>query len=267
MQGEALLRLTIFVSVFAILAVAEALWPRRAAANRARRWTANLGLAAFNTGVLRLSFLVVPALTVITALYVDARGWGLLPTLGVGGAVAAIVSFVVLDLAIYAQHVVFHYVPVFWRFHRVHHADIDFDVSTGVRFHAGEIFVSQAWKILVVLALGAPAIAVLAFEIALNATAMFSHSNLRLPDMVDRRLRLATVTPDMHRVHHSVDVAETNSNFGFNFSIWDRLFGTYRAASKVEQSDMAIGLASCRGPEASKFAWLMAMPFAQGPSA
>ena len=267
MEGEALLRLTIFVSLFAILAVAEAMWPRRVIAERARRWGVNLSLLVFNTGVLRLLFFAVPALTVLAALYVDERGWGLLPMFGIHGVAASVVAFIVLDLAVYAQHVAFHYVPAFWRVHRVHHADVDFDVSTGLRFHPGEILLSQAWKILVVLALGAPAVAVFVFEIALNAASMFSHSNLHLPVAIDRVLRFVTVTPEMHRVHHSIVTAETNSNFGFNISLWDRLFGTYRATASGEQASMPIGLPSYRGTEASRFLWLMALPFAKGPAA
>ena len=267
MENEGLLRFLIFVSVFLVLAVAEALWPRRPVASRARRWSTNIGLVVVNTVVLRLLFLIVPALTVLAAVYVEGRGWGILPALGVSGIAAVAIALVVLDLAIYAQHVAFHFVPAFWRLHRVHHADTEFDVTTGVRFHIGEIFLSQAWKILVVLTVGAPAIAVLVFEIALNATSMFSHSNLHIASGVDRWLRLATVTPEMHRVHHSVVMDETNSNFGFNLSLWDRVFGTYRAASAGDQAVMPIGLESYRGSEPSHFVWLLRLPFARGPRA
>lgn len=266
-ESEGFLRLSVFLSAFVVLAVAEALWPRRAIAVRARRWSTNIALVVFNTVVLRLLFLVVPALTVLAAVYVEGRGWGVLPALGVTGLAGAALAFVVLDLAIYAQHVAFHFVPMFWRFHRVHHADMEFDVTTGLRFHIGEILLSQAWKTIVVLTLGAPAIAVLAFEIALNATSMFSHSNLHLEGGVDRWLRIATVTPEMHRVHHSIIMAETNSNFGFNLSLWDRVFGTYRAASAADQTVMAIGLGSFRGAEASHFLWALEFPFARGPRA
>jgi sterol desaturase/sphingolipid hydroxylase (fatty acid hydroxylase superfamily) len=163
--------------------------------------------------------------------------------------------------------VAFHFVPAFWRFHRVHHTDTEFDVTTGLRFHIGEILLSQAWKMIVVLALGAPAIAVLAFEIALNATSMFSHSNLHLGRAVDRWLRLVTVTPEMHRVHHSVIAKETDSNYGFNLSLWDRMFGTYRAASVGDQAVMPIGLGSYRGAKPSQFLWVIGFPFAPGPRA
>lgn len=266
-ESEGLLRLSIFVSVFVVLAVAEALWPRRAIAGRARRWSTNIALVAVNTAVMRVLFLIVPALTVLAAVYVEGQGWGALPALGVTGFAAVAIAFVALDLAIYAQHVAFHFVPAFWRLHRVHHADTEFDVTTGVRFHIGEILLSQAWKMAVVLALGAPAPAVLAFEIALNATSMFSHSNLHLGRAVDRWLRLATVTPEMHRVHHSIVIDETNSNFGFNLSLWDRVFGTYRAAAAGDPAAMPIGLGSYRGAEPSRFLWLIAFPFASGPRA
>lgn len=266
-EAEGFLRLAIFVSVLSVLAVAETLWPRRAIVARAKRWSTNFALVVFNTMVLRVSFLIVPALSVLAAVYVERMGWGLLPMLGITGLAAGTIAFVVLDLAIYAQHVAFHFVPAFWRLHRVHHADTDFDVTTGVRFHIGEIFLSQAWKIVVVLAVGAPALAVLIFEIALNATSLFSHSNLHIAIWIDRWLRFATVTPEMHRVHHSTVMAETNSNFGFNLSLWDRVFGTYRDTAAGDQATMAIGLASYRGEAPSRFPWLLAFPFARGPRA
>lgn len=266
-ESEALLRLSIFVGVFAVLAALEAAWPRRAvAAGRLRRWGTNVGLSALNTMLLRLSFFAVPALSVLAAAFGEARGWGLLPALGVPGVVAAVAGVLLLDLAVYAQHAAFHFVPALWRIHRVHHADGEVDVSTGVRFHPIEILISQAWKIAVVLALGVPALAVLVFEIALNATSMFSHSNLRLPASADSVLRHVIVTPDMHRVHHSTARAEANSNFGFNLSVWDRLFATYRAAPALGHEAMPLGLASYRGAEPQRFLWLLRFPFARGPA-
>ncbi len=264
---EALLRLSIFVGVFALLAAAEVLWPRRALAFGRVRWLANVGLSALNTALLRLSFFVVPALSVLAAYYVEAWGWGLLPAAGVTGVAAAVFGFIVLDLAIYGQHLAFHRAPVLWRLHRVHHADPDFDVSTAIRFHPIEILFSQVWKIAVVIAIGIPAMAVLVFEIALNATSMFSHANVRLPPAVDAALRLFVVTPDMHRVHHSTVMSETNANFGFNLSLWDRLFGTYLAAPLGEQTTMPIGLASYRGAEPTRLLWLLRFPFMKGPMA
>lgn len=264
---EAFLRLTIFLGMFALLAAAEVLWPRRALAFGRSRWFANLGLSALNTGLLRLSFLLVPALGVLAAIYGEGKGWGLLPAVGISGPLAAVLGFLVLDLAIYAQHVAFHFVPVLWRLHRVHHADPEIDVSTGIRFHPIEILISQVWKIVVVLVAGVPAVAVVVFEIALNATSMFSHANLRLPAAADSFLRWAIVTPDMHRIHHSTVVQETNSNFGFNLSLWDRVFGTYRRVPIGEQTTMPIGLQSYRGAEPTRLLWLLQFPFARGPVA
>lgn len=267
-EGEALLRLSIFVGVFAALAGAEAVWPRRRLAyGRAQRWVTNVGLSALNTLLLRLSFFAVPALTVIAAVVVERQGFGLLPMLGLPFWAAAVIGFLVLDLAVYAQHVAVHYIPPLWRLHRVHHADPDFDVSTGVRFHPLEILISQGWKIAVVIAVGAPAAAVLAFEIVLNATSMFNHANLHLPPALDGVLRRAVVTPEMHRIHHSTIERETNSNFGFNLSVWDRLFGTYRAAAERDQATMPIGLASYRDAAPTRIWWLIRFPFARGPAA
>ena len=264
---EAVLRLTIFIGGFAVLAAAEALWPRRALAFGRSRWLANVGLSALNTGLLRLSFLLVPALGVLAAIFGEGKGWGLLPAVGISGPPAAVLGFLLLDLAIYAQHVAFHFVPVFWRLHRVHHADPDIDVSTGIRFHPIEILISQVWKIVVVLAVGVPAVAVVVFEIALNATSMFSHANLRLPAAADAVLRWVIVTPDVHRIHHSTVTQETNSNFGFNLSLWDRLFGTYRRDPIGDHTTMPIGLPSYRGVEPTRFSWLLRFPFARGPVA
>jgi sterol desaturase/sphingolipid hydroxylase (fatty acid hydroxylase superfamily) len=265
--SEALLRLSIFAGVFVALAAFEAVRPRRVSlVGRVRRWGTNIGLSTLNTMLLRLSFLAVPALSVIAALYGEARGWGVLPALGAAKVVAALVGFVALDLAVYAQHIAFHFVPALWRIHRVHHADTEMDLSTGIRFHPIEILISQAWKIAVVLALGVPAIAVLVFEIALNATSMFSHSNLGLPNRMDSILRRVVVTPDMHRVHHSTVRRETDSNFGFNLSIWDRLFATYRAAPALDHDTMPLGLSSYRGQEPSRLLWLLQLPFAKGPA-
>jgi sterol desaturase/sphingolipid hydroxylase (fatty acid hydroxylase superfamily) len=267
-ESEALLRLSVFAVVFVLLAAIEAAWPRRALAHaRLRRWATNLGLSALNTAMLRLSFFVIPALSVIAAAYGEARGVGLLPWLGVSGWAAALLGFLLLDLAVYAQHVAFHLVPPLWKLHRVHHADPDFDVSTGIRFHPIEIAISQAWKIAVVVAVGVPALAVLVFEIALNATSMFSHANIRLPARGEPVLRALIVTPEMHRIHHSTALHETNSNYGFNLSVWDRVFGSYRARAERDQATMPIGLKSYGGEAPTRFLWLLRFPFARGPAA
>ena len=263
-ESEALLRLSIFLGLFGLLAASEAVWPRRQSVPRGERWIANLSLVALNAAILRLTFLLVPALPVLAALYVEGRGWGLLPALGLSGLAADVIAFVVLDLALYGQHVAFHFAPALWRLHRVHHADIEFDATTGLRFHTIEILLSQVWKVAVVLLLGAPAAAVLAFEVVLNATSMFSHANIRLPESADRVLRTVLVTPDMHRVHHSTLMLEMNSNFGFNFAFWDRVFGTYRSKPEREHATMPIGLASYRGAEAMRLGWMLQFPFLKG---
>jgi sterol desaturase/sphingolipid hydroxylase (fatty acid hydroxylase superfamily) len=186
---------------------------------------------------------------------------GVFNVVGVPFAVAFVLSLVVLDLAIWLQHRLFHAVPLFWRLHRVHHADLDFDVTTGARFHPLEILLSMLFKLTVVAALGAPALAVLAFEVLLNATSMFNHGNVRLPASVDRILRLAVVTPDMHRVHHSIDPRETNSNFGFNLPWWDRLFGTYRAQPAAGHDAMTIGIGQFRAPRELWLDRMLLQPF------
>lgn len=267
-ESEALLRLSFFAGVFAVLAAAEVAWPRRKPVfGRMQRWPTNVGLSALNTVLLRLSYFVVPALGVIAALYAEARGWGLMPLLGLGGWSAAIIGFLILDLAVYGQHVAMHLVPQLWRLHRVHHADPDFDFTTGIRFHPIEILVSQAWKIVIVLAVGVPAAAVLAFEIALNASSMFNHSNLHLPPAVDNALRRIVVTPDMHRVHHSTSLDELDTNFGFNLSLWDHVFHTYRAQPAHDHTTMPIGLPSYHDEIATRFLWLLRFPFGRGPEA
>ena len=237
---EPTLRLGAFLGVFALMAGWEAIAPRRArAVSRWVRWPSNLGLVALNTVLLRF---LLPTAAVGLAVLGEARGWGLLNNLTLANGPTILVSMVLLDLAIYLQHVLFHAVPVLWRLHRMHHADLDFDVTTGARFHPLEILLSMAIKFAVIAALGPPAIAVLLFEIVLNATAMFNHANVNIPAAFDHRLRWLVVTPDMHRVHHSVHPSETNSNFGFNLPWWDRLFGTYRAQPADGHVDMSIGL-------------------------
>lgn len=243
---EPQLRLIVFLGVLVAMAVWELAAPRRRREiPRVIRWTNNLGLVVIDTLVLRLSF---PILAVGLAVIAQDRGWGLFNIIEVPGWIAVLVSIVVLDLVIYLQHVMFHAVPALWRLHRMHHADLEFDVTTGLRFHPVEILLSMGIKLAVVMALGPPAVAVLIFEVLLNATAMFNHSNVRLPTFVDRVLRLIVVTPDMHRVHHSILPEETNSNFGFNLPWWDRLLGTYKAQPKAGHKGMSIGIEQFRTP-------------------
>ena len=256
---EPAIRLGAFLGIFAIMAGWEALAPRRArSVSRWIRWPSNLGIVAVNTLLLRV---LIPTAAVGLALTGEARGWGLLNALALPYWLSVVLAVVLLDLAIYLQHVMFHAVPALWRLHRMHHADLDFDVTTGARFHPIEILLSMALKLAVVAALGAPALAVLVFEVLLNATSMFNHANAHLPQGVDRILRWFVVTPDMHRVHHSVLPRETNSNFGFNLPWWDRLLGTYRAQPAAGHTAMTIGLEQFRDPRDLWLDRLLAQPF------
>lgn len=261
-DSEALLRLAAFAGVFGVLAAAELAWPFRRDVARFPRWISNLGLSVLNTLAVRALTLVLPFLPIAIATQVE--GEGLFALAGLGGMGAALAGFLLLDLAVYMQHVVFHQVPWFWRLHRVHHADTQFDVTTAIRFHPLEIIVSLAWKAAVIIVFGIPAMAVLAFEIVLNASAMFSHANFSLPARVDRLLRSVVVTPDMHRVHHSTIPREINSNFGFNLSAWDRLFGTFMVAPSGDAREMPFGLPSYRQADTARLAWLLVFPFRQG---
>jgi sterol desaturase/sphingolipid hydroxylase (fatty acid hydroxylase superfamily) len=221
---EAAFRLGIFLGVFALMAIWEILAPRRELTqSKPVRWLNNIGLVVLNTVVVRLVF---PTAAVGVAAYAAEQQWGLFNQVSAPGWLAVVATVIILDGIIYMQHVMFHAVPAFWRLHRVHHADLDFDVTTGSRFHTIEILLSMLIKFAAIVLLGPPLVAVVVFEVLLNAMAMFNHSNVRLPLLLDRVLRLLVVTPDMHRVHHSHLAHETNSNFGFNLSFWDRLFGT-----------------------------------------
>jgi sterol desaturase/sphingolipid hydroxylase (fatty acid hydroxylase superfamily) len=256
---EPLIRLGAFGGVFAAMAIWEVLGPRRKQAiGRGLRWPNNLGVVAVDTLLVRLVF---PATAVGLALVAEAYGWGLLHAIALPTWVAVASSVILLDLAIYFQHVLFHAVPALWRLHRMHHADLEFDVTTGLRFHPIEILLSMMIKLAVVAALGAPAVAVLIFEVLLNATSMFNHSNVRMPLGLDRVLRWFVVTPDMHRVHHSIASRETNSNFGFNLPWWDRLFGTYRAQPAAGHDAMTIGIEQFRDPRELRLDRMLLQPF------
>ena len=246
-------------AVFACLVLWEWLAPRRRLnAGRRPRWPANLGILAIDMVAVRL---LVPTAAVGVALIAAARGWGLFPLLGLPGWAAIIAGVIALDLVIYAQHVVFHHVPVLWRLHRMHHADLDIDVTTGVRFHPLEILLSLAIKMAAVAVLGVPALAVLIFEVLLNATSMFNHSNVALPPRVEPVARWIVVTPQMHQVHHSAERAETDSNFGFNLPWWDRLLGTYRANPAAGEQAMTIGLPIFRDVAELRIVRLLTQPF------
>jgi sterol desaturase/sphingolipid hydroxylase (fatty acid hydroxylase superfamily) len=259
LSHEPAIRLGVFASVFAVMAVWELLAPRRVQDfPRRRRWPSNVAVVVIDTLLVRLAF---PVAAVGVALLAEARGWGLFQFLAAPDWVAILVSVVFLDLAIYLQHVLFHAVPALWRLHRMHHADLGFDVTTGVRFHPIEILLSMAIKLGVVAALGAPAAAVLLFEVLLNATSMFNHGNVRMPARLDRVLRWLVVTPDMHRVHHSALARETNSNFGFNLPWWDRLFGTYRPRPQAGYDGMTIGIEQFRDPRELRLGRMLSQPF------
>ena len=258
MSSEIVIRLSFFFLIFAIIAIWELLAPRRAlTTSKTSRWLSNLAITFLNPATVRLVF---PILAVSMALKAQQNGWGLLNHYNLPFWPAMVVGVVVLDFATYLQHVMFHAVPLLWRLHMVHHADLDFDVTTGLRFHPIEMILSMGIKLAVVVVFGPPAMAVLTFEVILNATAMFNHGNIHLPLRIDQVLRLLIVTPDMHRVHHSVLPREANSNFGFNLPWWDRLFGTYRHQPIEGHEGMSIGLRQFREPGRLTFPWLLILP-------
>jgi len=260
LTNEVPIRLGCFLGVFGVMALWELMSPRRRLqTSKAVRWTNNLGLVFFNSFVLRLVF---PAAAVGMAVFARGQGWGLCNYLEAPFWLAVPASVVIMDFFIWLQHVMVHAVPLLWRLHRVHHADLDIDVTTGARFHTLEILLSMLIKFAVILLLGPPVAAVVIFEVVLNATAMFNHGNVRIPETLDRLLRLVVVTPDMHRVHHSIEDDETNSNFGFNLPWWDRLFGTYRAQPRAGHVAMTIGIRTFRADKwCSWLPGMLAIPF------
>jgi sterol desaturase/sphingolipid hydroxylase (fatty acid hydroxylase superfamily) len=256
---EPWVRLLAFAVVLAALAAWELRMPRRPRPlGRTARWPGNLGVVAVDTLLVRTLF---PTTAVGIAIVCETQGLGLLQIMKLPAWATILLAFLALDLAIYLQHVLFHAVPALWRLHRMHHADQDIDVTTGVRFHPIEILLSMGIKFGVIVALGAPAIAVLVFEMLLNSTSMFNHSNVRMPLWLDRILRWIVVTPDMHRVHHSIVVRETNSNFGFNLPWWDRLFGTYRSQPAAGHDGMTIGIEQFREPGEQRLDRMLSQPF------
>jgi sterol desaturase/sphingolipid hydroxylase (fatty acid hydroxylase superfamily) len=258
--NENTLRLGFFFGTLAIMALWEIVAPKRAlTVSKLMRWSNNLGLVFFNSFILRLLF---PAAAVGVAAFAAEQGWGMLNYYILPVGISIIVSIIAMDFIIYLQHVLVHAVPALWRLHRVHHADLDYDVTTGARFHTIEIILSMLIKFATIIVLGAPVVAVIIFEIILNAMAMFNHGNVGLPKPLDTVLRWFIVTPDMHRVHHSIEDDETNSNFGFNLSWWDRLFGTYRDQPRRGHKGMIIGIRTFRDPkQASWITGLLTMPF------
>ncbi len=255
------IRFSVFAGMVALMVLWELRWPRRQRVvprSRYTRWPANFGVTLLNGA---LAGGLIPLGAIGVALLAQRQGWGLFNLLPIPAWLSFVLSIILLDLAIYLQHLVLHAVPLLWRIHRMHHADLDLDVSSGGRFHTLEILLSVLIKMAVVLALGAPALAVLAFEVLLNATSMFNHSNVYLPSAVDRVLRGLLVTPDMHRVHHSIELRETNSNYGFNLSWWDRLFGTYRAQPARGHDGMVIGIEQFHRVRDQRFDRMWLIPF------
>ncbi|MEM7060637.1 MAG: sterol desaturase family protein [Pseudomonadota bacterium] len=261
-MSETTLRLLVFFGIFAAMALWELAAPRRAqVTGRGGRWLTNWGISIVNFGVSAGMKIGLGAAAVLAALDAEAHGIGLFHIVDTPFWLEVAICFVVLDFAIWFQHWASHKVPILWRLHRVHHADRDIDVSTAIRFHPIEIALSMLFKIALVYALGVPLVAVILFEVVLNGAAMFNHANINLPVKVDRWLRLAVVTPDMHRVHHSVQRAEHDTNFGFNLSIWDRLFGTYTHAPEGGHQGMTIGLPAHQNDGPTKLGWSLLFPF------
>ena len=256
---ESIIRLAFFFGILFLMAIWELLAPRRPlTTSKTSRWFSNLSIVLMDSLAVRL---LIPLQAVGVALFVAKHGWGILNNVTLPNWAGIVLGILGLDLIIYLQHVMFHAVPGFWRLHMMHHSDLDFDVTTGIRFHPIEILLSMGIKMAAVVVLGVSAIAVILFEVLLNATSMFNHGNVRLPGNIDGVLRLLVVTPEMHRVHHSVVIRETNSNFGFNLPWWDRFFGTYRAQPDAGHEGMVIGLSHLRDPKRLTLPWLLILPF------
>ena len=267
--SEPVIRLLAFSTIFIALAAIELLAPRlerdeMRGALKSRRWMTNLAMVVLSSVTLRIVF---PLAAVGTALWAQTNGIGLFPLLGLPLWAAGILAFILLDFAVWLEHVISHKWPWLWRIHRMHHADTGFDLTTALRFHPLEIVLSMIWKAAVIIALGAPPVAVLVFEIVLNGAAMFNHANIKLPKAVDAILRLLIVTPDMHRIHHSTDPRETDSNYGFNLAIWDRLFSTYTQSPRRGDTGIEIGLSEWRDSRTASLGWALALPFRFPPKA
>jgi len=258
MNDESLIRLSAFFGILFIMSVWQAVAPRRHLSQGYRRWPANLGIVALDSLIIKLLF---PLGAIGVAIWTAESGFGLLNMVALPEGVSLVAAVILLDLVVYLQHLMFHAVPLLWRLHMVHHADCDIDVTTGLRFHPIEIILSMLIKMGAVALLGAPPLAVLVFEVALNGMAMFNHANAKLPHTLDRVIRTLFVTPDMHRIHHSVIRLETNSNYGFNLSIWDHIFGTYRAQPADGHSGMTIGLSQFQDKPTHRFGWMLRLPF------
>ncbi|GMT42507.1 MAG: sterol desaturase [bacterium] len=253
------LRLALFLITLLLLAILEVKWPRRKLLfSKKGRWFINLALTVANGLVIKI---ILGAAAVGVAIYADEHGWGLINKLDLAWPVGFMAGFLFMDLMIYLQHVIMHALPFLWRFHIVHHTDLDFDVTTALRFHPGEALLSMLYKMMLVAAIGADAWTVLIFEVVLNASAQFNHSNLAIPQEMDKKIRRLIITPDMHRIHHSIVTNDTNSNFGFFLSWWDRFLGTYRREPGLPQTDLPLGTKDYRNPDELTLAYVLTMPF------
>ena len=258
-SNESSVRLAVFLGTLVFMVFLESVMPKKARTMpRTKRWVTNFSLVAIDALAVRI---LTPAAAVGVAVWSANHGVGLLNLVDLGWLLEAIIAFLVLDLAIYVQHVVFHKVPMLWALHSVHHVDRDIDATTGIRFHPVEIVMSMLIKMLLVLLLGPAAVVVILFEVVLNAAAIFNHSNLALPKSLDRVLRAIIVTPDFHRVHHSVIQSETDSNYGFFLSLWDKVFGTYVAQPRDEHDGMIIGLAEYQTDQPGQLGWSLLLPW------
>ncbi len=256
---ESVLRLGVFLSVFVVLAVLELLIPRRRLRySKLQRWASNIGLSIFNTIFLRI---IIPVAGVGAALLAAEKGWGLLNQIELPTLPGSILFLLIFDVTIYWQHRIYHLVPVLWRFHRVHHTDMDYDFTTGSRFHPVSILISTLIKAGLILLMGPPAIAVVLAEVILNATSMFNHSNIKLPEGLETALRKVIVTPDMHRIHHSVERKEHDRNFGFNLSCWDRIFSSYLENAEKPQTEIDIGIRGFQDKKSLNMFTLLFQPF------
>ncbi len=265
LQHESTIRFSFFLGMLLSMRLWEMVAPcRRLSTPRLMRWFSNVGLLILGTIILRA---LLPMAAVGIAMIAAKQQWGLFYVMPIPYWQTVVLSIICLDFTTYWQHLMFHHLPALWQLHKVHHADLDFDVTTGLRFHPLEILLSMVGKILIVLLLGTPAIAVLIFEVLLNATSMFNHGNVQLPNKLERLLRWFVVTPDMHRIHHSVITQETNSNFGFNLPWWDHVFGTYRSCPSVSYQEMSIGLTEYQKDlRVEQLQWMLALPFLKQPS-
>jgi len=258
-ENENAIRLAFFFGTLTIMGLWEIIAPKRAlTVSKALRWANNLGLVFFNSLILRLIF---PAAAVGVAAFAAEHGWGLLNYYSLPLALSIVLSIIIMDFVIYLQHVLIHAVPLLWRLHRVHHADLDYDVTTGARFHTLEIILSMLLKFATIVVLGPPVVAVIMFEVILNAMAMFNHGNVALPKKLDRTLRKVLVTPDMHRIHHSIEKQEFNTNFGFNLSLWDRLFSSYTQDPEAGQTEMTLGQKDHLTHEPVSLFFMLMLPF------